>query len=39
VNEIRGQRTISLYMNGREILFNNRKEYFMGKETVVAEKF
>jgi hypothetical protein len=39
VNEIRGQRNISLYMNGREILFNNRKEYFLGKEKVVAEKF
>ena len=39
VNEIRGQRNISLYMNGKEISFNNRKEYFLGKEKVVAEKF
>jgi len=39
VNEIIGQRNMSLYMNGREILFNNRKEYFLGKEKVVAEKF
>jgi hypothetical protein len=37
VNEIRRQRNISLYMNGREILCNNRKEYFLGKEKVVAE--
>jgi hypothetical protein len=36
VNEIRGQRNISLCMNGREILCNNRKEYFLGKEKVVA---
>jgi hypothetical protein len=39
MNEIRGQRNISLYMNVREMLFNNRKEYFLGKEKVVAEKF
>jgi len=26
-------------MNVREMLFNNRKEYFLGKEKVVAEKF
>jgi hypothetical protein len=28
-----------IYMNGREISFNNRKEYFLGKVKVVAEKF
>jgi len=26
-------------MNGRDISFNKRKEYFLGNEKVVAEKF
>jgi len=30
---------MSLYTNGREISFNNRKKYFLGKEKAGAEKF